>query len=172
LFIVESVKEENKMKITFLTMLLLAVSPTLAQEAEQRAAAKKAAAKSGELFDAILRADAAIFEAFNAHDVGRLMSMFTEDLEFYDDGDGLSNHAQTKQDFEKMLPANPGLRRELVKESLEVYPVKNYGAIEIGEHRFCHKENGKEDCGIFKFAMVWRKTGNDWKISRVISYGH
>jgi hypothetical protein len=44
--------------------------------------------------------------------------------------------------------------------------------MEIGRHRFCHKENGKDDCGSFGFAMVWRKTGASWKISRVLSYGH
>jgi hypothetical protein len=61
---------------------------------------------------------------------------------------------------------------------LEVYPIKDYGAIEIGAHRFCHKEKGNDaspartDCGTFKFAMVWRKIGDSWKISRVLSYGH
>lgn len=164
------------MKQVFAIGLLVAVSWSAgAQEVEQRAAQKRAAAKSGELFEAIQRADTAIFAAFNAHDVARLMSMFTDDVEFYDDGDavhGLSTYAQTKADFEKMSLSVPDLRRELVKESLEVYPLKNYGAIEIGEHRFCHKENGKDDCGVFKFAMIWRKTGDSWKISRVISYGH
>jgi hypothetical protein len=61
---------------------------------------------------------------------------------------------------------------------LEVYPIKDYGAIEIGAHRFCHKEEGNDaspartDCGTFKFATVWRKIGDSWKISRVLSYGH
>jgi hypothetical protein len=72
----------------------------------------------------------------------------------------------------------PDIRRDLVKGSLEVYPIKDHGAIEIGEHRFCHEENGKgasparTDCGTFKFAMVWRKSGESWKSSRVISHGH
>ena len=34
------------------------------------------------------------------------------------------------------------------------------------------KENGKDDCGTFKFAMIWRKDDETWKLSRVISYGH
>jgi hypothetical protein len=53
-----------------------------------------------------------------------------------------------------------------------VYPVNNFGAMEIGAHKFCHLENGKQDCGTFKFAMIWKKTEDGWKISRVISYGH
>ncbi len=54
-----------------------------AQDAEQAAAAaaKKKKATSGELFETIARMDAAVFDAFNAHDLDRLMAMFTDDLE-------------------------------------------------------------------------------------------
>ena len=31
--------------------------------------------------------------------------------------------------------------------------------MEIGEHRFCHKENGKDDCGTFKFAWFGGRAG-------------
>ena len=116
--------------------------------------------------------DSAMFDAFNGHDVDRLMLMFTNDIEFYHDTGGLTNYVQTKENFEKLFANTPDIRRDLVKGSLEVYPIKDYGAIEIGEHVFCHKENGKDDCGTFKFAMVWRKDGDSWKVSRVISYGH
>jgi hypothetical protein len=71
-----------------------------------------------------------------------------------------------------MFASAPDIRRDLEPGSLEVYPIKDYGAMEIGRHRFCHKENGKDDCGTFGFAMVWRKAGDSWKISRVLSYGH
>jgi len=125
-----------------------------------------------DLTETIRRMDAQLFDAFNAHDVTRLMSMFTDDVEFYQDNDGVSNYEQTKNDLAKMLESTPDIRRELVKGSLEVYPIKNYGAIEIGVHRFCHKEKGKEECGAFKFVHIWRKTGDSWKISRIVSYGH
>ena len=126
----------------------------------------------GELLETIRKMDAAIFDAFNAHDVDRLMSYFTDDLEFYHDTGGLGNYRSNAEDFKKMFGNVPDIRRDLVPESLEVYPVKDYGAMEIGQHRFCHKENGKDDCGTFGFAMVWRKVGDSWKISRVLSYGH
>ena len=116
--------------------------------------------------------DTVIFDAFNAHNPDALMALFTDDLEFYQDNDGLKNYQQSKDDFKKLFANVPDIRRNLLKETLEIYPIKDYGAIEIGAHRFCHKENGKDDCGTFKFAMVWRKIGDSWKISRVISYGH
>ena len=120
----------------------------------------------------IARMDSEIFAAFNAHDVDRLMSYFTDDLEFYHDTGGLGNYKENADGFKKMFASTPDIRRDLVKVSLEVYPIKDYGAMEIGQHRFCHKENGRDDCGTFRFAMVWRKTGDSWKISRVLSYGH
>jgi ketosteroid isomerase-like protein len=135
-------------------------------------------ATSGELFETIARMDSAIFDAFNAHDVERLMTMFTDDLEFYDGTGGLTDYRQSQENFKKMFAGTPDIRRDLVKGSLEVYPVKDHGAIEIGEHRFCHKEIGngaspaRIDCGTFKFAMIWRKSGESWKLSRVISYVH
>ena len=129
-------------------------------------------AESRELFETIATMDSKLFDAFNAHKIDDLMAMFTDDLEFYQDNDGLKNYWQSKDDFKKLFANVSDIQRELVKGSLEVYPIKDYGAIEIGSHRFCHKEDGKDDCGTFKFAMVWRKNGDSWKISRVISYGH
>ncbi len=149
-------------------ILLVALAFSTASHATDQ----KATAESRELFELIARMDSAMFEALNAHDAEKLMSMFTEDLEFYHDKGGVTNYQQTAENFKKMFANNPGIRRDLVQGSLEVYPLKDYGAIEIGTHRFCHQENGKDDCGSFKFVMVWRNTGNSWKVSRVISYGH
>ena len=152
-------------------LFLIAAAFSISIQAEDQPA-KKVVPTSGGLFDTIARMDSAIFDAFNAHDVDRLMALFTDDLEFYHDTGGLSDKRQNGEAFKKMFASTPDIRRDLVKSSLEVYPVKDYGAMEIGEHRFCHKENGKDDCGTFKFAMVWRKTGESWKISRVLSWGH
>ncbi len=157
------------MKQTLIAALLVFAS-TLHGSGQQGALDKSS--KSGELFDAISRMDGVLFSAFNAHEVKRLMTMFTNDLEFYHDSGGLTDFRQTGDNFTKMFGSTPDIRRELVPGSLEVYPIKDYGAIELGQHRFCHQENGKEECGTFRFAMVWRKSGGLWQISRVLSYGH
>jgi ketosteroid isomerase-like protein len=128
--------------------------------------------KSHELFETIETKDAELFDAFNRHNVEALMEMFTDDLEFFHDTGGVTNHQQTKDNFAKMFGNIPDITRTMVEGTLEVYPIKDYGAIEVGAHRFCHTENGKEECGSFKFVHVWRKVGDTWKISRVISYGH
>ena len=158
-----------------LCLVLLAggLMTTDAQDAEQ-AAMKKHKATSGELYQTIAALDAQVFGAFNARDVDRLMGWFTPDMEFYDDSgdDALTDFAATKKGFVELFHNVPDLRRELVPGTLEVYPLKGYGAIEVGQHRFCHKENGKQDCGVTKFSMVWRKTSETWKLARVLSYAH
>ncbi|MFN8573735.1 MAG: nuclear transport factor 2 family protein [Gemmatimonadaceae bacterium] len=120
----------------------------------------------------IARMDSLLFAALNAGDLTRLKTFFAPDLEFYQDNEGLENYAQTMKDFQAMLGQPSRIRRELVPGSLEVYPIKNYGAIEVGSHRFCHEENGRTECGTFKFLHVWRKTGKTWRLSRIVSYAH
>jgi ketosteroid isomerase-like protein len=153
-------------------LILLMVGLSFRAQAGNESPAPKITAKSGELFETIARMDKTIFDAFNAHDPDLVMALFTDDLEFYHDTGGLSDWRQNAEAFKKMFASTPDIHRDLVKGSLEVYPVKDYGAMEIGQHRFCHRENGKNECGTFKFAMIWRKNGDSWKISRVISYGH
>ena len=120
----------------------------------------------------IAAADSALFAAFNLRDLTRVMSFFTRDLEFYQDNEGVASYAQTKKDLGRMFEQAARIRRDLVPGSFEVFPIKNYGAMEVGHHRFCHDEAGKEECGTFSFVHIWRRTTSGWQIARVISYGH
>ena len=124
------------------------------------------------LQEEISRMDRTLSEAFNAHDLDRLMSLFSEDLEFYHDTGGLEAHAEVTEGFKALFARNDGIRRELVPGSLRIYPVKGYGAIEVGSHRFCHDEHGRPDCGTFEFVHIWKKQDAQWRITRVVSYGH
>ena len=135
-------------------------------------APRVAAQAPNDLRAAIAAADSALFTAYNQRDLAKLQSFFTPDLEFYQDNEGVENYSQTMKDFRQMFGQPSPIHRELVPGSLEVYPIKNYGAMEVGRHRFCHVENGKDDCGTFSFVHIWRQTKTGWKISRVISYGH
>jgi len=124
------------------------------------------------LYNEISHMDSVLFNAFNNRDIETFKTLFTTDLEFYHDKGGLTDYNYSIQSLKNTAAQNNGLRRELVKGSLEVYPIKDYGAIQIGAHTFCHPENGKMDCGTFKFVHVWKKINNEWKITRVISYDH
>jgi Domain of unknown function (DUF4440) len=124
------------------------------------------------LYKEVAHLDSILFNAFNTRDVEKFKTFFAEDLEFYHDKGGLTNYEYTINSLKTVAKNNDGLRRDLVKGSLEVYPIPGYGAMEIGAHRFCHLENGKQDCGTFKFVHIWQKKNNEWKITRVISYDH
>jgi len=65
-------------------------------------------------------------------------------------------------------------RRELVAGSMKVYPLNNYGAVETGEHRFYALAEGKSDqlTESAQFLHVWKNENGQWKLARVISYGH
>ena len=129
---------------------------------------------SQELYAEIAHMDSVMFNAFNAYDIDKLKMCFSNDLEFYHDKGGLADYKQTMINFITLFDNNKttGLRRELVKGSLEVYPIKDYGAVEVCNHQFCHVENDKNDCGTFKNVMIWQKKEGQWKVTRVISYDH
>ncbi len=129
-----------------------------------------------ELYKEIVHLDSILFNAFNTQDIETMKTLFTEDLEWFQDNGGLLSYKTVISNFQSMFERfknlNTPIRRDLVEGSLEVHPIKYYGAIHIGKHTFCHWENGKNDCGTFKFLMIWQKKDGVWKISRVVSYDH
>ena len=148
----------------FLISLLVTISVS-AQE-------KKVAPTILELYKEIERADSILFQAFNRQDMATFKAMFTKDLEWFQDNGGLIPYKTVFENFGNTFKNENKLSRVLVKGSLEVHPIKDYGAIQIGSHQFRHFENGKEEVGTFKFLMIWNKKDGQWKISRVVSYDH
>lgn len=127
------------------------------------------------LHDTIAHMDSVLFNAFNHHtpaNLGIIKRLLTKDLEFYHDKTGLIDYKYNMDFFTRTLSSNSDLKRELVPGSLEIYPIKGYGAIQVGSHRFCHTENGKQDCDTFKFMHIWKYTDGKWQISRIVSYDH
>lgn len=129
---------------------------------------------SQELFNEIAKMDSLLFAGFNEQDIEKTKLYFSDSLEFYHDKGGLADYNQTIENTRTLFENNKttGLKRELVKGSMEVYPIADYGAVQTGSHTFCHKENGKDDCGTFKFVHVWQKKDGQWKITRVVSFDH
>ena len=126
------------------------------------------------LFATIAMLDTAVFEAFNqCSEPAQLdihANFFAEDIEFYHDTGGVTFTrdemlANTKQ------YACGHFSRQLVAGSLLVYPIKDFGAISQGSHRFCQFASGQCE-GAADFSMVWRFHNGKWHITRVLSYGH
>ena len=122
------------------------------------------------LFETIKSLDAKLFDAYNHCNLETLGSMVSDDLEFYHDQTGLMVGkapflAATKQNICGKV------QRSLLEDTLEVYPLKGYGAVEIGIHRF-HHPNEPDNVGDAKFVTLWHDDNGVWKVTRVISYDH
>jgi ketosteroid isomerase-like protein len=122
------------------------------------------------LFRQIQNLDTELFDAYNKCDLTTLASFFSEDLEFYHDKTGLSRGRQALIDGVKSNICGK-VTRELVPGTLEVYPIANYGAVEIGIHRF-HHPGQPDNIGEARFVHLWHNQDGNWKITRVISYDH
>ena len=159
-------------KFLFMAKVILAFTVAIAFFNYATAQEKKVAPTSQALYNQIAKMDSILFAAFNTQNMATFQPMFTNDLEWYQDNGGLISYKTVFENFANTFKKPYKLTRELVPGSLEVHPIKDYGAIEIGVHRFRHIENGKEEIGAFKFVMIWQHKDDTWKISRVISYDH
>jgi predicted alpha/beta superfamily hydrolase len=152
------------------TLLSVLIIPVHGQENAVSAENKK-------LYDQIAYLDSAMFSVIYKCQIEKASTYFTDDLEFYHDKGGTTYN---KADFLEVLKKNfcgpdaTVLRRELIKETLQVFPMEKYGAVETGEHRFYVTERGQPEkvSGIAKFSMLWKLVNNEWKITRVFSYDH
>ena len=126
------------------------------------------------LYTELASMDSLLFAAFNTRDYETIKTLFTPDLEFYHDTGGLYDYEQNMANTRSLFEGERKVRRELVPGSLEAYPIKDYGAIQLGAHRFYNTEPGQAEKlgGTFKFLHIWKKVDGGWKLARVVSYDH
>lgn len=144
-----------------IVLLFVTASTTNAQQSEN-------------LFQTISRMDSLLFEAFNKCDTVASKDFFTKDLEFYHDKGGLTRYDENMRSIQKRCTSSFIVRRELVPGSTEVFPIKDYGAIQLGSHRFYIKNKGEAEQldGTFRFVHVWKNENGRWRIARVVSFDH
>ena len=122
------------------------------------------------LYDTIMRLDSTFFGAYNTCTIHlkEYADFYADNLEFYHDKGGLFT---SKQEVIEATRKNicGKVTRELVPGSVEVYPIANYGAIEIGFHKFHNKEEPNAPSRPGRFVCVWHRTDKGWKLTRVIS---
>lgn len=127
------------------------------------------------LFATVSKLDTGLFDTFNHCDLpGELQkhaSYLAPNLEFYHDKGGVS---WTRSDYIAKTRMNVcgNFRRYLIPGSMQVFPIKDYGAIEQGRHKFCEIRSGKCD-GQARFFILWHRLKDGrWEASRVFSYDH
>ncbi|WP_334178808.1 nuclear transport factor 2 family protein [Pseudoxanthomonas sp.] len=127
-----------------------------------------------QLSQAIDVVDAAVFDAFNRcadpAQLAKHAAYFDEGVEFYHDNGGVT---WTRDEMIGRTRANVcgHYRRERVPGTLAVFPIKGFGAIAQGTHRFCDL-SGTTCAGEADFVMIWREQDGRWQVTRVLSYAH
>ncbi|GAA4357645.1 serine hydrolase [Kangiella marina] len=165
----------NKFSIFFIFSLYLTLflcSPVNAKEGHPKSISS--------LEQTIVEQDKLLYDAiFNSQDEEYLKDLFEVDLEFYHDKGGLmfkSGEAFLNGWLRIWALQETGKknwqRRELL--STEVYPLNNYGALQIGTHRFYETrpdgiEFAMDDA---KFVHLWKVKDKKWKLARIVSYDH
>tara|TARA_R110002074_G_scaffold257269_1_gene429706 strand:- start:15323 stop:15775 length:453 start_codon:yes stop_codon:yes gene_type:complete len=141
-----------------LALTLVLVSNTInGQDAEDKA-----------LYDTIMKLDKTYFTAYNDCDMKTQSEFYDEDIEFYHDMGGLAtDKAELLKSIEKNICGK--VTRTLLEESVEVHPIKDFGAVQIGMHKFYNNQEPNAISKPTKFIVIWKKTENKWLMSRVIS---
>ena len=124
----------------------------------------------------IANRDREFFDSFNRCDqpgeLEKHAAFLDPKLEFYHDLGGVSWTAEAYLDGVRKNVCGK-FARELVPGTMKVFPLKDFGALSTGVHRFCHFDTGRCE-GEADFAIVWRLNDDrkSWTITRVLSYGH
>jgi len=123
---------------------------------------------NAKLHKEIVKMDSIYFTAYNTCDMKTQAAIYNENIEFFHDKGGLQTG---KKQLLKSLKENicNKVTRTLIKGSVEVYPIHNYGAIQIGYHKFYNKEEPEAKSIPSKFIITWKKEEKTWTITKVIS---
>lgn len=124
-----------------------------------------------QLYETIVKLDSMFFEAYNTcnTNLDKYASYFSENIEFFHDKAGLMT---SKEDIILATKKNicGKVTRELVKGSIEVYPIKDFGAVEIGLHKFRNNQESIETpLKVGRFLIIWENKNKEWKIRKVVS---
>jgi len=123
---------------------------------------------SKSLYDTIVKLDSILFTAYNNCDLVTQAALYSDSIEFYHDQGGLMTSKDTL--MEKLRTNVCGkVTRELVKGSIEVYPIHDYGAVEMGLHKFHNKMEPNATSEASRFIIMWQQKNGKWTMRRVIS---
>ena len=156
------------------TRIALLVLTLLTAQGAHALAQEKAGEPSPEELSRTLAAqDAALFDSFNRCDLEKFATFFVEDVEFYHDKGGVTLSRKSLVESVKNNICGK-VRREVVAESLEAYPIPGFGGVQMGTHRFFElsAKPGSGPVGEARFIHLWQHKDGAWKITRVISYDH
>lgn len=147
----------NRLKYLCISILVLGTAGMTAQ-----------VSADSDLYRTVLALDDSYFTAYNECDMETQEKLLSDDLEFYHDQGGLST---SKDEILTSIEANicGKVRRELVKGSVEVHEIKDFGAVEIGLHKFYNNREPDAVSKPSRFITLWKQDNGSWKMYRIVS---
>lgn len=125
--------------------------------------------KTDQLKTEIIKMDSLLFDvAFNQCDAALFKKIIGDDVEFYDDRYGFNIPYGNEI---KALSENY-TRAENIKRKLDFCTIDklgDFGAVQVGEHTFFTNDIPE---GTGKFIHIWERKGKEWKLKRIVTYGH
>lgn len=123
--------------------------------------------ESQELYDSIVHVDSVWADSYNNCKLEVQDLLISDNLEFYHDRNGIMTSKTALIEALKNYICGK-VTRELLEGSIEVYPIPNYGAVEMGYHRF-HNKIEKTMSNFARFVHIWHRENGQWKMTRVVS---
>ena len=158
-----------KKEITAIGVIALSIIFFACNNAEKLNSKPDYVPDSKELYNSIVHMDSVLFGAYNICDLPTMADCFSEDIEFYHDKGGLMTNKDSIMAATKKNICGK-VTRVLVAGSIEVYPIADYGAIEMGAHYFINNQEPKpEKLAVGKFVHTWKNEAGKWRLTRVIS---
>lgn len=157
----------KNMKTLFFTYLVIVI-PLMSCNTGQTDLIGEYIPADKKLYRTIVALDQEYFEAYNNCDLAKQASMYSDNIEFFHDKGGLMT---SKQDIIDAIEKNicGKVTRELVEGSIEVYPIKDYGAVQLGYHKFYNNQEPDTPSKPSKFITIWQHDNSAWKMAKVIS---
>jgi len=120
------------------------------------------------LYHQIDSMDKVFFDAYNTCNIEKQESIYSDSIEFFHDKVGLINSkSEILQGTRNNICGK--VTRFIIPGSIEVYPINNYGAVEIGFHRFYNNQEPNAESKPSKFIIIWKKEDVNWRITKVVS---
>jgi hypothetical protein len=144
--------------------------------------AQATAADQPDLRVAVTKADESLFAAvFDSCDPVAVAALTVADFEFIHDKWG--QIAKSRDEFVKAILGSCERQkqgtdfkatRRLIKSSIAIYRMKDYGALQTGEHQFyrVEKDGTLSPTEYAKFTHLWREEKGRLLLAKVISYAH
>tara|TARA_R110002167_G_scaffold266779_3_gene473564 strand:+ start:1436 stop:1927 length:492 start_codon:yes stop_codon:yes gene_type:complete len=149
-------------------LIIISIVSCKVQKANNPGLIRPYIAADTELYREIVAMDSIFFNAYNSCDLNKQASIYSDNIEFYHDKGGLMTSKQDIMDgTEKNICGK--VTREVLKESIEVYPIKGYGAVQIGFHKFHNKQEPDATSYPSKFIIIWQNVNDSWRITKVVS---